>query len=129
VEIVGFGYNPSPVVVTVGDSVRWTNHDSIDHTATAFDNSWTTATLFLDDAGTVAFPTAGNYQYYCLVHGFSMQGLVRVVEAPAATVPESPLSILFQVTAAASGVGWFLLRRNRRGPALHLRASNQNNTK
>ncbi len=69
-------FNPQFIRVNVGDSVTWTNSDTVSHTATSgqlTDNK--TGTIF--DSGLMApgksytsppFTTAGTYDYYCQVH-------------------------------------------------------------
>ena len=69
-------FNPQDVNVNVGDTVTWTNSDTVGHTATSgkpADNQ--TGTVFdssLIAAGksytSPAFSTAGTYDYFCQVH-------------------------------------------------------------
>src|SRR5574340_1713857 len=69
-------FNPQDVNVNVGDTVTWTNSDTVGHTATSgkpADNQ--TGTVFdssLIAAGksytSPAFSTAGTYNYFCQVH-------------------------------------------------------------
>lgn len=73
VAIRTFRFDPSPLVVPVGTTVRWTNHDQILHTVTSgtrdhpdgrFDKP-------LDGQGatvTVRFAQAGTYHYFCSRH-------------------------------------------------------------
>ncbi|WP_268541697.1 cupredoxin domain-containing protein, partial [Candidatus Nitrosotenuis cloacae] len=74
---------PSDILVSVGSTVTWTNDDTAAHTVTSgtvesgatgqFDSS-----LFM--AGktfSVTFDTAGQYQYFCMVHPW-MVGTVTV---------------------------------------------------
>jgi len=76
-------YIPAQVAISVGDTVTWSNDDSAAHTVTSgtpndgpdgkFDSS-----LFM--AGTtfeVTFDTAGEYDYFCMVHPW-MTGKVQV---------------------------------------------------
>lgn len=48
VDIIGFVYEPNPVVVRVGTTVIWTNRDTTVHTATAEDASFESGLLTLD---------------------------------------------------------------------------------
>src|SRR5258705_13573607 len=38
-------FNPSPVTVASGTTVRWTNDDAIAHTSTSNTSAWTSGTL------------------------------------------------------------------------------------
>ncbi|HEX5166916.1 MAG TPA: plastocyanin/azurin family copper-binding protein [Thermomicrobiales bacterium] len=77
-----FQFQPSPLEVTAGTTVTWTNGDDILHTVTSgapgakdgrFDGT-------LDGSGTsymVTFSEPGTYAYFCSRHE-SMRGEVRV---------------------------------------------------
>ncbi|MFF7790143.1 plastocyanin/azurin family copper-binding protein [Streptomyces sp. NPDC007991] len=83
VDIMGnkFG-DGKQLVVEVGQTVRWTNHDSVPHTVTTtkapvkFDSG----TLEQGDSWSYTFKKAGTYEYYCAVHP-DMTSSVKVVEA------------------------------------------------
>ncbi|MDE1861795.1 MAG: PEFG-CTERM sorting domain-containing protein [Thaumarchaeota archaeon] len=91
-------FNPQVVNVNVGDTVTWTNADTVGHTATSgkpSDNQ--TGTVFdssLISAGksytTPAFTTAGTYSYFCQVHPW-MTGEI-IVGAAGATSPATTSS-------------------------------------
>jgi plastocyanin len=87
VTIAGFAFDPATVTIQVGDSVTWTNEDSVAHTATAEDGSFDTGQLGNGDSETVTFHTAGTFDYICSIHP-QMTGSV-VVEAAGAT-PAAP---------------------------------------
>ncbi|MYS89785.1 MULTISPECIES: cupredoxin domain-containing protein [Streptomyces] len=82
VDIMGnkFG-DGKQLVVEVGQTVRWTNHDSVPHTVTTtkapvkFDSG----TLEQGDSWSYTFTKAGTYEYYCAVHP-DMVASVKVVE-------------------------------------------------
>lgn len=69
-------FNPNVVNINVGDTVTWTNADTVGHTATSgkpTDNQ--TGTVFdsslIKAGGTYTSPpftTAGTYDYFCMVH-------------------------------------------------------------
>ncbi|MDQ1046070.1 cupredoxin family copper-binding protein [Streptomyces sp. V4I2] len=83
VDIMGnkFG-DGKQLVVEVGQTVQWTNHDSVPHTVTTtkapvkFDSG----TLEQGDSWSYTFTKAGTYEYYCAVHP-DMVASVKVVEA------------------------------------------------
>lgn len=72
VTIADFTYDPSPIEVSAGDTVTWTNDDGVAHTVTAgtpeapgdtFDEKV--------DAGAsaeVTFDEAGTFSYFCAIH-------------------------------------------------------------
>ena len=39
VEIINFAYQPSDITIKVGDTVTWTNKDSVGHTVTSDDGN------------------------------------------------------------------------------------------
>jgi plastocyanin len=70
-------YTPASTTVQKGTTVTWTwAQNSVDHTVT-FSDGQTSATM---SSGTYSrtFSTAGEYAYYCKVHGASMSGTVTV---------------------------------------------------
>jgi glucose/arabinose dehydrogenase/plastocyanin len=75
-------YQPNPVQVSVGDTVRWTNDDSQPHTVTSGQNA-TPDGMF--DSSIMApgatfdftFTEPGEYPYFCLLHP-NMVGTVSV---------------------------------------------------
>jgi predicted secreted protein with PEFG-CTERM motif len=94
-------FNPNVVNVNVGDSVMWTNADTVGHTATSGQPSDNTTGTVWDSSlikagGTYTSPpftTAGTYNYFCQVHPW-MTGQVIVGAASATSSP---------TTAASSG--------------------------
>ena len=82
VEISGFAFDPRNIVVDVGDTVVWTNNDSMVHTATEDSSSWDTGDI-AGNGGTasIIFDTAANWSYYCKYHT-GMKGNVLVNGAP-----------------------------------------------
>jgi hypothetical protein len=84
---VNFAFNPGTIIVTVGDTVRWTNQDvNLSHSAKANDGSWQTPSLATGQSASVGFSRAGTFGYICGVHGASMSGTV-VVQAAATPAP------------------------------------------
>ncbi|MFE3035865.1 cupredoxin family copper-binding protein [Streptomyces canus] len=83
VDITGYKFGDGKqLVVEVGQTVRWTNHDSAPHTVTttkapvAFDSG----TLQKGESWSYTFTKAGTYEYYCAVHP-DMVSSVKVVAA------------------------------------------------
>lgn len=77
VQISNFSFSPATLTVKVGDTVTWTNQDSMGHSATADDNSFDTGILDQGKSGTITFSKAGTYTYHCAVHP-SMHGTIIV---------------------------------------------------
>jgi plastocyanin len=78
VDIVDFAYDPDPVTISAGESITWTNQDSVPHTATADDrDALQTGTLNQGESFTQQFDTAGTYEYFCEFHA-NMAGTVVV---------------------------------------------------
>ena len=68
VTIKNFAFSPVTITVKAGQSVTWTNEDSIGHSATADDNSWDTGVLSQGQSKAITFAKAGTYTYHCSVH-------------------------------------------------------------
>lgn len=68
VEIKDFAFSPATLNVKVGDTVTWTNQDSVGHSATADDGSFDTGILAQGESNTVTFTEAGTFSYHCTPH-------------------------------------------------------------
>ncbi len=77
VQIANYSFSPASLTVKVGDSVTWTNGDSLGHSATADDGSFDTGVLSSGQSGSTTFSKAGTYTYHCSVHP-SMKGTIVV---------------------------------------------------
>jgi len=82
VKIGNFTFGPTPLVVSVGTTVKWTNRDDIEHTVTSGDPEHRTGRFDLRLQGrgastTVRFSEPGVYLYFCDRHP-SMRGEIRV---------------------------------------------------
>ena len=124
VDIRDFAYSPRTVEIRVGDTVRWTNRDSVAHSATAANGSFDTGLLSEGESGSVRFTSAGTYRYVCTPHP-DMTGTVVVRAAGTLAPPntttstitdasgseaataESPLGLV----AAIGGVAFLLAER------------------
>ena len=81
VDIVDFAFGPSPIVITAGSSVTWTNKDAFAHTvkfaATASSPAEESPSLATEQTFKKSFATPGTYTYICGIHN-SMVGTVTV---------------------------------------------------
>jgi plastocyanin len=60
----------------VGDTIVWTNHDLVPHTATAAGGGWDTGALAQNATGQW-IATAGIHPYVCAYHP-TMRGVIQV---------------------------------------------------
>ena len=73
-------FNPSTVNVKVGDTVTWTNDDSVGHDVTADGfNSGGAGNIEPGKTFTHKFAKAGSYKYVCSVHP-GMKGTIKVTK-------------------------------------------------
>lgn len=69
-------YTVTPDTIAVGDSVTWTWRGGESHSVTfATGSSSSTQTSGTFKRG---FPTAGSFDYHCVVHGLAMSGVIVV---------------------------------------------------
>jgi plastocyanin len=78
VKIQGSVYSPTPVTVSRGNTVTWSNLDAFTHSATADGDStlFNTGT-FTSPPKSKVFTQAATFAYHCVIHG-SMHGKVKV---------------------------------------------------
>jgi len=86
VEIKNFAFEPKTVTIKVGQTVTWTNQDSVAHTV-AGDGGIDSGDLSKGKSYSKTFDTAGTFNYHCSIHP-SMTGQVIVEKSGAA--PASP---------------------------------------
>lgn len=78
VDIQNFQFSPSTITIKAGDSVTWTNMDSMSHTVTSSSrNELNSPTLANGKTYSNTFSTPGTYSYYCTIHP-SMKATVIV---------------------------------------------------
>ena len=84
----GFTTNPTTVMITAGDTVRWTNADAATHTVTSGNpgdgnaGSLFDATLAGGEMFEHTFNDVGTFNYFCRPHQGSMNGYEVIVSAP-----------------------------------------------
>lgn len=63
-EITSSGYDPIDITIDVGRSIRFTNNDDENHTATGDDLSWGTGTMEPGETFIKTFDEAGTYTFF-----------------------------------------------------------------
>jgi plastocyanin len=102
VAIRDFAFGPRTVTIRVGDSVTWTNRDSIGHSATARGGTFDTGVIPGGRSRSVRFTVAGTYRYICTPHP-SMTGTVIVRAATSGGLRPPDTDTALVVDAGASG--------------------------
>jgi plastocyanin len=79
VTIKNFAFDPTELNINMGDTVTWTNDDSVPHTATQkpSGSGFQSGTLSPGDSFSFAFEEAGEFDYFCEFHG-NMAGKIIV---------------------------------------------------
>ncbi len=75
--IASFVFLPEPIVVQVGQSIRWTNLDFAEHTVTANNHAFTSPVLDQNETYTLTLLQPGTYPYFCEPHP-QMEGTIIV---------------------------------------------------
>ncbi len=82
VKLVNSEFTPKGLTVKVGTTVVWTSEDNPIHTVTADDGSFDSGRMKKGDTFSHTFTQAGEYPYYCAIHGapggVGMSGVVIV---------------------------------------------------
>jgi plastocyanin len=79
VTISNFAFQPNSLSVATGTTVTWTNNDSMPHTVTADDGSFTSGPIAAGATFSHTFTAAGTVAYHCQFHA-SMHGSVTVTK-------------------------------------------------
>lgn len=77
VLIQDFFFNPTPVTINTGDTVRWTNNGPSQHSSTSDTGLWDSGLLNVGQTFSHTFTIAGTFAYHCSLHP-SMHGSVIV---------------------------------------------------
>jgi len=77
VEIKDYAFSPSTITIKKGDSIKWTNQDSVGHTATSDNSLFDSGTLNKNKDYTFTFNQAGTFNYHCTPHPY-MKGKIIV---------------------------------------------------
>ena len=78
VTINNYTFMPATLIVHAGDTVIWTNQDSIPHTATALDGkSFDSGAIDPGASWKFVFTKVGHFTYRCAIHP-DMRGVIDV---------------------------------------------------
>ena len=78
IKIQKFAFIPATLEAKVGDTIKVTNLDSTEHTATAEDNSFDTGLLTPNASATITLSKAGVFPFVCTFHASTMKGTITV---------------------------------------------------
>ena len=89
ISIQDFSFTPSSKTINAGDTVRWTNNDSVSHTSTSgtggtANGTWDSGTLASGQSYSRVFNDEGTFSYFCSIHP-SMTGTIIVAPASSGT--------------------------------------------
>ena len=77
-EIASFSFQTKELVINVGDTVIWTNMDSVSHTLTSDSGSELDSDYLSNgESYTHTFTTVGTFNYHCIPHP-NMKGKIVV---------------------------------------------------
>ncbi|HEY2706284.1 MAG TPA: plastocyanin/azurin family copper-binding protein [Candidatus Dormibacteraeota bacterium] len=76
VAIRNFAFAPTPITVSRGARVTWTNRDPSVHTATAVDRSFDTGNIGAGQSVSHTFDTPGTFAYRCSIHQYMTGSIV-----------------------------------------------------
>lgn len=77
ISIANFAFAPASISVNAGDTVTWTNKDSMGHSVVADGGGFQSSVLNQDQSFSHVFSSAGTFSYHCGLHP-SMKGTVTV---------------------------------------------------
>ncbi len=101
VNIQGFAFSPSPLNITSGTNVTWTNRDAAPHTASSSagaPNAFDSSTLGNGQSFSFTFNTPGTYNYICNIH----PSMTASVVVSAAAQPTAAPTVAVTGTPAAT---------------------------
>jgi plastocyanin len=118
IRVADFAFSPPALMIQVGESVTWTNNDSVPHTTTSDTGVWDSGPLQPGASFSQTFASAGSFTYHCMIHPF-MTGSIVVLPASGSVAPAPATAASTPAQNPAGGVlvslaaGWNLVS----GPA------------
>lgn len=115
IEGVSAGFSPSKLTIELGDQVRWTNADGINHTSTQSGplGLWDAGPIDPGDTFSVVLGAAGTYPYRCNIHSV-MTGRVRV-PPEASILSNGSIKVVIASAAAQNNFVFDVQRRDGNG--------------
>lgn len=85
VQITNYAYSPASINVNEGDTITWTNQDTVPHTVTTSSGPQTLSSpdLSKGQSWSFTFTQPGTYSYYCAVHPYMRAQVIVRAPAPA----------------------------------------------
>lgn len=77
VAIKNLAFSPANLTIAKGDTVTWTNDDSVAHTIASKDGTLNSKSLSKGDTYSYTFDKPGVYDYFCSIHP-NMTGKITV---------------------------------------------------
>jgi len=68
VSMQNFAFSPAEITIKKGDTVKWTNLDSVAHTVTSDDGEFDSGLLGQNASWSRTFNEAGTFEYHCTPH-------------------------------------------------------------
>ncbi len=76
VEIRNSAFSPKTITINKGDTVRFTNYDSTEHSATSDNGRFDSGLLPKGQSWSKTFNEAGTYNYHCSPHPYMKAAIV-----------------------------------------------------
>ncbi|MBI2529786.1 MAG: cupredoxin family copper-binding protein [Candidatus Diapherotrites archaeon] len=70
VSMQNFAFGPAEITIKKGDTVKWTNLDSVAHTVTSDDGAFDSGLLSQNASWSKTFNEAGTFEYHCTPHPY-----------------------------------------------------------
>ena len=71
-------FSPAKITIPQGETVTWKLADSMPHTVTANDGTFSSGTMTRGEECEITLDKPGTYDYYCKLHP-SMKGQIEVL--------------------------------------------------
>ncbi len=78
VQIKNFAFNPVTVTISTGQTVIWTNMDTVPHTVTSTTGVFDSGPISPGQTVSYTFNNAGTFEYSCTIHPSIPHGKVIV---------------------------------------------------
>jgi plastocyanin len=104
IRIERSGFVPASITIAAGDTIRWTNRDTIDHQVVSETGAFASATLRPGQSYSFTFQTAGTYRYRDALRP-AERGTIRVTgPPPSVTLAASAPVVVFGAQSHLQGV-------------------------